>query len=185
MNKYYVSKRYADKTARPLAEFALKVASALRDNPYFSSPPITASQLTELAKDVSSSSAVLAALDFLASYVERVAGNDLSKMQSSGFDIFNAAEVAAGPAPSAILSATNVDLGRLGLELRPSPTAWAYLVEYQALPNGVKKYAMSSELTGLSLPGLTPGAAYAMRVMVMDSRVHKSEWSETVEYLVG
>jgi hypothetical protein len=185
MNKYRVLKNYGELAGRPLSDFALRIAATLRGNANFGSLPVSANQLTALANDAPSAAALIAALDFLADYVEQIAGEDLAKMQSSGFEFDTGPQSNAGLAPSAILSATNVDLGKLGLELLPSASAWAYLVEYQALPSGVKKYAMSSELNGLSLPGLTPGTVYAMRVMVLDSNIQKSEWSEVVEYLVG
>lgn len=199
MKKYGVKRDYHGKPARDVSVLALRVASAMRGNSNFPSPPITAARLAELAngfgplpdqggasrvaaKGVLPETVTVAALDLLADYVERAVGNDRALMMSSGFEIYDSTQTGHNPGGSVILSARSVDLGKLELELKVSEKAWAYLVEFTALPSGVTKYSMSSESNGISLRGLSPGTTYALRVMVLDEHVQKSQWSDVVEY---
>jgi hypothetical protein len=127
--------------------------------------------------------ALIATLDQLATYVELTAANDAQKIISSGFNLANTTRTAQVPGMTSIMSVTNVASGKRGLELQVADNAWAYIVEYTALPSGTVKTATFTNSHDATLLGLTPGTMYSMRVQVMGSGNQVTEWSNTVQQM--
>ena len=200
--KNRILRDYSGKADAPVGDFALHVAASLNGNANFTTPPITSAALTTQATAFNTSVgkaingtpadtldkntkrvALITALDTLANYVELMAVNDAAKMISAGFDLVNMSRTQAVPEKSSIVSVTNVASGKLGLDLAVGANAWAYVVEYSALPNGAVKNATFTNPHEAVLTGLTPGTVYSMRVQVMGSGNQVTEWSDTVQHM--
>lgn len=200
--KNRVLRDYAGKTDGQLGDAALHVATSLDGNPNFTTPPVTPAALTTQATGFNAAvaacvngtpaqtldkntkrDALIAALDQLASYVELTAANDPAKIISSGFNLTSNTRTALAPGMTSILSVTNVASGKLGLELQVADNAWAYVVEYTALPNGAKQTQTFTNPHEATLTGLTPGTMYSLRVQVMGSGNQITEWCDTVQHM--
>lgn len=200
--KNRVLRDYSSKTDGQLGDAALHVASLLNGNANFTTPPITPAALTTQATAFNAAVAnavngtpadtleknnqrdeLLAALDQLASYVDLTANNDAAKIISSGFNLNTAQRNPAVPEASAIVSVSNPASGKLDLELQLAANAWAYIVEYTALPNGAKQTTTFTNPHDAVLTGLTPGVMYALRVQVMGSGNQQTNWSDTVQHM--
>jgi hypothetical protein len=200
--KNHVLRDYSGKTDGQLGDFALHVATDLTGNANFTTPPVTPAALTTQAGNFNTAvsacvngtpaqtltkntlrAALVATLDQLATYVELTANNDPQKIVSSGFNLNSATRTAQVPGMTSIMSVTNVASGKLGLELEVADNAWAYIVEYTALPNGPVKTATFTNPHEVVLTGLTPGTMYSLRVQVMGSGNQVTEWSNTVQQM--
>ncbi len=200
--KNHVLRDYSGKTDGQLGDFALHVATDLTGNANFTTPPVTPAALTAQATGFNTAvsacvngtpantltkntlrAALVATLDQLAAYVELTANNDPEKIISSGFNLASTTRTAQVPGMTSIMSVTNVASGKLGLELQVADNAWAYIVEYTALPNGAVKTATFTNAHDVTLTGLTPGTMYSMRVQVMGSGNQVTEWSNTVQQM--
>jgi hypothetical protein len=127
--------------------------------------------------------ALIATLDQQATYVELTANGDAQKIISSGFNLASTTRTAQVPGMTSIMSVTNVASGKLGLELQVADNAWAYIVEYTALPAGAVKTATFTNAHDVTLTGLTSATMYSMRVQVMGSGNQVTEWSNTVQQM--
>jgi hypothetical protein len=200
--KNHVLRDYSTKTDGQLGDFALHVATSLTGNANFTTPPVTPAALTTQATGFNTAvsacvngtpaqtltkntlrAALVATLDQLAAYVELTANNDPQKIISSGFNLASTTRTAQVPGMTSIMSVTNVASGKLGLELEVADNAWAYVVEYTALPNGAVKTATFTNAHEVTLTGLAPGTTYSMRVQVMGSGNQVTEWSNTVQQM--
>jgi hypothetical protein len=200
--KNHVLRDYSGKQDGQLGDFALHIATSLTGNANFTTPPLTPAALTTQANGFNTAvsacvdgtqadtltkntlkTALIATLDQLANYVELTANNDPQKIVSSGFSLASTTRTPQVPGMTSILSATNVASGKLGLELQVADNAWAYIVEYTALPNGAVKTATFTNAHDVVLTGLTPGTMYSMRVQVMGSGNQVTEWSNTVQQM--
>lgn len=202
MAKNHVLRGYAQKMDGQLGDVALHVATSLNGNGNFITPPLTPAAITTqatalnvaVAKAIHGTpadtldkntkrDALIAALDMLANYVELMAGNDPQKILSSGFELASTTRQQLAPGMTSIMSVTNVASGKLGLDLQVANNAWAYVVEYTALPNGAVKTATFTNPHDVVLEGLTPGSVYSMRVQVMGSANQTSEWCDSVSHM--
>jgi hypothetical protein len=199
--KNRVLRDYSSKTDGQLGDFGLHIATSLTGNANFTTPPMPPAALTTQANGFNTSVAalngtqantitknnlrtsLLGSLDQLATYVELTANGDAGKIVSSGFTLASTTRTPQVPGPSGILSVTNVASGKLALELSVADNAWAYIVEYTALPNGAKLTATFTNPRDVTLTGLTPGTMYSFRVQVMGSGNQASEWSDTVQHM--
>ena len=200
--KNHVLRDYSTKTDGQLGDFALHVATDLTGNANFTTPPVTPAALTTQAGNFNTAvsacvngtptntltkntlrAALIATLDLLATYVELTANNDPQKIISSGFNLNSGTRTAQVPGMTSIMSVTNVASGKLGLELQVTDNAWAYVVEYTALPNGAVKTATFTNAHDVTLTGLTPATMYSLRVQVMGSGNQVTEWSNTVQQM--
>jgi hypothetical protein len=200
--KNRILRDYSGKADGQLGDFGLHVATSMTGNVNFTSPPITPVALTTestgfnvavaaslngtqadtLAKKVKRE-ALIATLDQLASYVELTALNDAQKILSSGFSLASTSRTPLAPGMTSILSVANVASGKLGLELAAADNAWAFVVEYTALPNGVTQHKTFTNPHEATLTGLTPGTMYSIRVQVMGSGNQVTEWCDTVQHM--
>ena len=199
--KNRVLRDYSSKTDGQLGDFGLHIATSLTGNANFATPPMPPAALTTQANGFNTSVAalngtqantitknnlrtsLLGSLDQLATYVELTANGDAGKIVSSGFTLASTTRTPQVPGTSGILSVTNVASGKLALELSVADNAWAYIVEYTALPNGAKLTATFTNPRDVTLTGLTPGTMYSFRVQVMGSGNQASEWSDTVQHM--
>jgi hypothetical protein len=201
--KNRVLRDYAAKTDGQLGDAALHVATSLTGNVNFTTPPITPAALTTQATGFNTSAAnalngtpadtldkntkraaLIAALDQLATYVDLTANGDAAKIISSGFNLASgSSHTPAVPGTTSILSVTNVASGKLGLELSAADNAWAYIVEYTALPSGAKLTATFTNPHDVTLTGLTSGTNYSIRVMVMGSGNQATDWCDAVTHM--
>ena len=72
---------------------------------------------------------------------------------------------------------------KLGLNLNVAANAWAYIVEYTALPNGAVKTAVFTNPHDATLLGLTPGTIYSIRAQVMGVGNQLTKWSNTIQQM--
>jgi hypothetical protein len=197
--KNHVLRDYSGKQDGQLGDFALHIATSFTGNANFTTPPITPAALTTQANGFNTAVsacvdgtqedtltkntlrlALIATLDQLANYVELTANNDPLKIVSSGFSLASTTRTHQVPGMTSILSATNVASGKLGLELQVADHAWAYIVEYTALPGGAVKTATFTNPHDVTLTGLTSGSTYSIRVLVMGSGNQVTEWCAPV-----
>ncbi len=200
--KNRVLRDYPGKTDGQLGDFGLHIGTSLTGNANFTTPPITPAALTTQSTAFNGSvanavngtpaqtldknnkrDALIATLDQLAAYVELTANNDAAKIMSSGFSLNNAQRTPAVPEMTSILSVRNVASGKLGLDLAVAANAWAYIVEYTALPNGQTKSATFTNPHEVTLESLTPGTTYSIHVLVMGSGNQMTEWCDTVQHM--
>jgi hypothetical protein len=200
--KNHVLRDYSTKTDGQLGDFGLHIATTLTGNPNFLTPPAVLGSLQTMSNLFNTAVAacvngtpsqtlakntqrtgLIGTLDQLATYVELTANGDPQKILSSGFNLANTSRTTAVPGMTSILSVTNVASGKLGLNLQVADNAWAYIVEYTALPNGPVKTATFTNAHGVTLTGLTPGTMYSIRVQVMGSGNQVTEWSNTVQQM--
>ncbi|HEY1717784.1 MAG TPA: hypothetical protein VGH42_05740 [Verrucomicrobiae bacterium] len=200
--KNHILRDYSTKTDGQLGDFALHVATDLTGNANFTTPPVTPAALTTQATGFNTAvsacvngtpantltkntlrAALVATLDQLATYVELTANNDPQKIISSGFNLASTTRTAQVPGMTSIMSVTNVASGKLGLELEVADNAWAYVVEYTALPGGTVKTATFTNAHDVTLTGLASATMYSMRVQVMGSGNQTTEWSNTVQQM--
>jgi hypothetical protein len=193
---------YATKTDGQLGDFGLHIATSLSGNANFTTPPITPAALTTqstafntaVANAVNGTpaqtldknnkrEALIGTLDQLAAYVELTANNDSAKIVSSGFSLNQPQRTPAVPEMTSIQSVNNVASGKLGLDLAVANNAWAYIVEYTALPSGPTKTATFTNPHDVTLEGLTPGTMYSMHVEVMGSGNQATEWCDAVQHM--
>ena len=202
MPKYHILRSYSDKPDSQVADFALHVATALTGNAAFTTPTILPATLTTQANSFNTAIAladngtpaqtadknakrviVLASLDTLATYVELTAGNDQTKMLSSGFDLASTSRATAVPGDTFIRAVINTSTTRLGLDIPSAENAWCYLVEYTGVSQSQAHLAVFTSLDGIELTGLTPGTMYSLRVQVMGSKNQVSKWSDPVQHM--
>ena len=202
MPKYRILRNFSSKPEGDLGEFALHIATSFTGNAAFTTPPITPATLTtqtnafntalaaaengtptQTADKNAKRAIVLASLDTLATYVELVAGNDQTKMLSSGFDLASTSRATAVPGPTYIRAVTNVGTTRLGLDIPSAENAWCYLVEYTGVTQSLVRLAVFTSLDGIELTNLTPGTLYSLRVLVMGSKNQISKWSDPVQHM--
>jgi len=200
--KNRVLRDYTTKTDGQLGDAALHVATSLTGNVNFTTPPITPAALTTqatafntaVAKSLNGTpadtldktnkhDALIASLNQLATYVDLIANGDAAIILSSGFNLASTSRTTAVPGTTSILSVTNVASGKLGLELQVADNAWAYIVEYTALPSGAKLTATFTNPHDVTLTGLTAGTNYSIRVQVMGSGNQVTEWCDPVQHM--
>jgi hypothetical protein len=201
--KNRVLRDYSTKTEGQLGDFALHVATSLTGNVNFTTPTIPPATLTTQANGFNTAAAkalngtpadtldktnkhdaLIASLDQLATYVDLIANGNAAIILSSGFSLASSsARTPAVPGTTSILSVTNVASGKLGLDLQVAANAWAYIVEYTALPSGAKLTATFTNPHDVTLIGLTPGTIYSIRVQVMGSGNQITEWSDAVQHM--
>ena len=200
--KNRVLRDYATKGEGLLGDFALLVATSLTGNVNFTTPPILPAALTTQATTYNTAvanalngtpadtldktkkhDALIAVLDQLANYVDLIANGDAAIILSSGFNLFSASRTPAVPGPTVVLGATNVATTKLGLDLNVADNAWAYIVEYTALPNGAVKTAVFTNPHDATLTGLTPGTIYSIRAQVMGVGNQLTQWSNTIQQM--
>ncbi len=197
---YLFPSKYSGKQAA--SGGALHVATSLDGNPNFTTPPILPATVKTQATGFNDSvanaqngtpadtldknnkrGALIATLDQLASYVELTAAGDAAKIISSGFNLSSNTRTALVPGMTSILSVNNVASTKLGLDLQVADNAWAYVVEYTALPSGAKLTATFTNPHDVTLTGLTPGTNYSIRGQVMGSGNQITEWSDAVQHM--
>jgi hypothetical protein len=200
--KNHVLRDYSGKSDGQLGDTALHVATDLDGNVNFTTPPVTPAALTTQANGFNTAvaacldgtsadtlakktlrAALIATLDLLANYVEFTANNDPQIIISSGFSLASTTRTSLAPGMTSITSVTNVATGKLGLDLEVADNAWAYVVEYTALPNGAVKTATFTNPHDVTLTGLTSATMYSMRAQVMGSGNQVTEWSNTVQQM--
>ena len=201
--KNRVLRDYAAKADGQLGDTALHVATSLTGNANFTTPTIPPATLTTQANGFNTAAAkalngtpsdtldktnkraaLIASLDQLATYVDLIANGDAAIILSSGFNLASSSSrTPAVPGTTSILSVTNVASGKLGLDLQVAANAWAYIVEYTALPSGAKLTATFTNPHDVTLTGLTPGTNYSIRVQVMGSGNQITEWSDAVQHM--
>ena len=203
MAKNKIIRSYHGLSDAQFGDFGLHIANALAGNATFPTPPTTAAALTTqtdayitavaaclhgtpsdtLAKNTQRT-ALITTLDTLATYVELTANNDPAKILSAGFSLQSpATHNPAVPEPSSILAVTNEASGKLRVNLAVGKNAWAYFVEYTAVPGGTPKLAGFTNPHDAVLAGLTPGTNYSLRVQVMGSANQTTDWSDAVQHM--
>ena len=202
MATYSVLRNYGRKADGDLGDFGLHIGTKMTGNVNFTTPPFTIASLTTATNNFMASAAaslngtpadtlnkknlreaLIGLLNQLATYVELVANNDPAKILSSGFSLASTSRTPAVPGMTSILSVDNVASGKLGLNLQVADNAWAYVVEYTALPGGAVKTATFTNSHEATLTGLTPGTMYSIRVQVMGSGNQTTEWCDAVQHM--
>jgi hypothetical protein len=202
MPKYHILRNYLQMADAPLGEFGLKIGTGMTGNANFLTPPFTGAQLItasnnyitgaavalngtpeDTANKAALQTALLAALDQTADYVEYTAHNDQAKILSSGFSLASTSHAPAPVGTTAILSVTNLASTKLELELQVAANAWCYIIQTSTSPNVWVTALIVTNPRDAVLTGLTPGTSYGIRACAMGSGNQQSEWSDMVNHM--
>lgn len=202
MAKNKILRDYSHKSDGQLGDFTLHVATSLTGNATLVDPPTPPGNLTTQGNEFiiavaaclngtpldtvnknNVRTALLATLDNTANYVELIAKGDELILRSSGFEVTSASRSQAVPTATAILAVINVATTKLGLNLQTAHNAWAYVVEYTALPGGAVKTKTFTNPRDAVLEELTPGTLYSIRAQVMGSNNQTTNWSDAVQHM--
>jgi hypothetical protein len=202
MPKYRILRNYLEMNDAPLGDFGLHIGTCMTGNANFTTPPVTGAALTGLgntyittlaaavdgnklatANKLAAQSALLAALDQTADYVELTSQNNQAKLLSSGFTLASTSHAQAQVGTTGILSVSNLATTKLELELQVADNAWCYVVQISTAPNVWTTAGVFTNPHDVVLTGLTPGTTYAIRVCAMGSGNQQSEWSDVVNHM--
>ena len=202
MTNYRVSLAFANIPDNDLITFAATNIASLSGNPAFPTLPVTLATLED--QETTFSEAVVAAQDGgslalatrnaareillgtlrkIAAYVQTVAGTDLEKLLSSGFQPTSSNRTqTALPAP-AILTIDNPASGQLSFTVKPIANARAYEIRYSIQPNVWIHGETYPNSRNLLLGNLTPGSNYTIQIRVIGGSELRSPWSEPVTHM--
>jgi hypothetical protein len=202
MPKYHILRNYLEMDDSPLGEFGLKIGTGMTGNANFTSPPFTGAQITTKSNDYINGvaaalngtpedtanksvlqTALLAALDQTADYVEYIAQNDQAKILSAGFTLASTSRAQALVGNTGILSVTNLASTKLELELQVAPNAWCYIIQTSTSPGVWTTALIVTNPHDAVLTNLTPGTTYGIRACAMGSGNQQSEWSDAVNHM--
>lgn len=122
-------------------------------------------------------------LQMNASYVQGVAGSDLTMLVSSGYQPASKNRVQAPLATPVIERVENVQTTVLGL--RVPPVRNARLLEVRVKQGAGPLQVVGTFTSGRSIrvPGLTPGMYYTLEVRALGGLTGSSDWSDAVTHM--
>jgi len=193
-----VSRAFTSYTDAGLDEFANGTYLGINNNQAFADAPVKPADL--LSVNLVFRNAIAAAtgdptdtatknavredlLDVLrknASYVEIVASHNLATLLSSGYYPTSTNHAQYPLEPPVIQELSNLATTKLLLRLQPVVGAKTY--HAQASADGGKTWladVFSTQSRRITVPGLTPGTTYVIRVRAIGGSTGCSEWSQT------
>jgi hypothetical protein len=118
-----------------------------------------------------------------ASYVQAIAGQNLSTLLSSGYEAASTNRAQSALATPTIVGLDNGMTTQLILRMQPVANARSYEVQTKNgggwVPAGV-----FTQSRGIVLPGLTPGQNYSVQARAIGGSTSYSDWSDPVSHMV-
>ena len=202
MPTYKVLYAFTRLSDSPLASFGENISEQMTGNPGFTTPcvPLAALQtsvtqfrdaitaalaggklLTALKNEARE--ALIGLLRQQASYVQSLAGEDLSLLLSSGFDASskNRAQI---PLPKPVIELIdNPQSTQLGVRVSAVPTAKAYELRISYGTNGWQTVGVFTYSRPILVEGLTPGTIYTAQARAVGGSTGYSDWSDPVSHM--
>jgi hypothetical protein len=202
MAKYRVSLGFAQLPDTALDDFAGQVIDGVTGNGAFPSPPVTVAQLgtlkttfeTALANQAQGGTAataaknaareaLLSALRKDASYVEMIAGEDLSMLLSSGYESVSSNRQQTVLEKVQITGIENFQSGKLKARIIPVPNAKGFDGRIKS-GNGdwgsIQSFANSKSIV---FADLTPGTVYTIEIRGVGGTTGTGDWSDPVSHM--
>lgn len=202
MATYRTSLAFTRLSDAPFNSFAENVVLKMTNNTAFPAPTVALATVTAAqsafsnainaaaqggkqatAAKNSAREALIAVLRQNAAYVQSVAGEDLVTLLSSGYEAMSTSRTRILlPAP-VVERVENPQSTKLGLRLRPVPTARAYEVRIchgstDWRPVGVFTYSRP-----ILIENLTPGTIYTVQARAVGGTTGYSDWSDPVSHM--
>src|ERR1035437_7837611 len=179
-----------------LDDFGANVAKRLTGHAVFTSPPVTAAELTTLStafhaavlasyqggvRETAALNTARAALEDAlrtdAFYVQSLASHDMESLLSSGFFATSTNRTQAPLDPPVITDLENAGSGKLLLRLTPVANAKSYQIQTNTNGDGIWQEAgIYTQARRIVLTGLTPATNYNGRPRAMGGSTGYSEW---------
>lgn len=193
-----VSRVFTTYSDAGLDEFGNGTYLGINNNPAFPAPPVGPADLlavnqafrngiaaatgdpADTAAKIALRVALLDALRKNASYVEIQASHDTALMLSSGYFPASTNRAQYPLDPPVIQKLANLATTKLLLRLQSVVGAKTYHI--QASADGGKTWTAdiySTQARRITIPGLTPGTTYTVRVRAIGGSTGCSEWSQT------
>ncbi len=185
-----------------LAAFAKNILSMMTGNAAFASPPVTMAALDAAIGDFNTKVAaaldggkmatsaknasrqvLLGKLHLLASYVQMSCNNDLTTLQSSGFDARSterASVVLEAPDSPTI---TNDGAGKLLGKIKPIKGTSLYEGQIKPLDGDWMEPVFSGDSQHILFAGLSEGVKYVIRIRALGGSTGEGEWSDEVKHM--
>jgi hypothetical protein len=199
MSNYRVSLAFARLPDGGLDTFTGNVIAKMTNNPNFETPVVSMAYLTTALTNFSNAMAAAvnggelataeknAARELLltrlrqeAAYVQSVAGDELTKLLSSGFDTARTDHTRIQLPQPVVERIDNPMSGQLGLRLTPVPTAHSYEVRIRYGANGWEGVGVFTDSRRIIIPGLTPGTVYDVQTRAVGGLTGYSDWSNPI-----
>jgi len=202
MITYRVSTGFVRLSDSPLDTFAQNVTDKLTGNPGFTAPLVSIAALT--TAEVAFATAMVAAqgggkqatatknmareallllLRQEAAYVQSIAGEDLPLLLSSGFEPASTNRTRIQLPKPVIDRIDNPLSTRLGVRVKPVPTAAAYEVRIRYETTGWEAVGVFTQARSIVIEGRTPGTVYDVQARAIGGTTGYSDWSDPVSHM--
>jgi hypothetical protein len=202
MANYRVSLSFTGLSDSDLDEFAGNIVVSLTGNAAFPTPLIPLATLdtaqaafhsallaaaqggTQLTATKNEARAALEnLLRQEASYVQAIAGQNLSTLLSSGYEAASTNRAQSALDAPVIAGLDNGMTTQLILRLQPVANARSYEVQTKN-GGGWTPAGVFAQARGIVLPGLTPGQSYSVQARAIGGSTGYSDWSDPVSHMV-
>jgi hypothetical protein len=202
MANYRVSLSFTGLSDSDLDEFASNVIVSLTGNAAFPTPLIPlatlgtaqkafhdalvaaaqgGTQLTALKNEARAALETLLRQE--ASYVQAIAGQNLSTLLSSGFEAASTNRASTQLDTPVIVGLDNGLTTQLILRMQPVANARSYEVQTKN-GGGWTSAGVFTQSRGIVLPGLTPGQTYSVQARAIGGNTGYSDWSDPQSHMV-
>ena len=201
-NNYRVSRGFSKLNNNALRTFSTNVGSCMTDNPAFLDPLVPMTVLkpavatfsdavdaalnggkVEIAQRNAAQATLLGLLRQEAAYVEGVAGDNLPKLLSSGFESVSNNQTQI-PLPKPVIDRVeNSASTQLELRLQTVPTARAYEVRLSYSGGAWQAAGIFTQARKIVLTNLTPGMTYTIQARAIGGSTGSSDWSDPVSHM--
>ena len=201
-NNYRVSRGFGKFRSSALRTFSTNVNSCMTDNPAFPNPLVPTTVLEpavitfsnavdaalnggklEIAQRNAAQEVLLGLLRQEAAYVEGVAGDDLPKLLSSGFEVVSNNRTQVPLEKPVIDRVENSGSAQLELRLQTVPTARAYEVRLSYAGGAWQAAGIFTQARKIVLTDLTPGTTYTIQARAIGGSTGSSDWSDPVSHM--
>ncbi len=202
MSTYRTSLAFTRLSDSPLNSFAENVVEKMTNNPAFPTPTVALGQLAGAQSAFSNAinaarnggkqntaaknAARVELINLLrqnAAYVQSVAGEDLVTLLSSGFEAMSTSRTRIMLPQPVVERVENPQSTKLGLRLRPVPTARAYEVRISYGTTGWQAVGVFTYSRPILIESLTPGTTYTLQARAIGGTTGYSDWSDPVSHM--
>ncbi|HTD68505.1 MAG TPA: fibronectin type III domain-containing protein [Candidatus Limnocylindria bacterium] len=118
-----------------------------------------------------------------AAYVQSLAGEDLTKMLSSGFEAASTNRTQVALTKPVLLRVDNPQSTKLGVTVQPVPTARAYELRLSYGVSGWQAVGVFTYSRPILIENLTPGTTYSLQARAVGGVTGYSDWSDPVSHM--
>lgn len=202
MPNYRVSRSYNQLGDSPFADFCGNVATKTKTNAAFPEPPVdpddfaAAVALLQTRIQAARSGgpmevslknqqrAIVAGMGRqMATYVELMAGTDLAKLQSSGFEATSTNRASYQLAKPEIMRVYNPVSTVLGVKVPPVANSRAFEARVQNGTGGPETFGGFKSTRDILIPNRVPGQTYRVEVRAVGGLTGYSDWSDPVSHM--